>query len=718
MDFFWLRRPLATAGAIVIYLGAAYITVGRGLLGDFTGRIVSINSGHDPSQMIWFLAWFPHAIANHLDPFFTRAVWWPSGINLAWVTSIPGAAILAWPLTYAFGAVASFNTLSFLALPTAAFGAFLLCRHLTGRNRAAIIGGLVFGFSPYFLGHLQNHLVLILAFPVPLAVLLMVRLLEGGIRPRIFVPLMALTIALQIGFSLELFATMTAVGLVALALGFALGPEHWRAAVRSTAGPLTASFALAALLVAPYWYYLFAFPMPKGSIISPAGVSIDLLNFLIPTEANLFGANAMLGRISSQFGFRSEAGGWIAWPLLAILARYVRSRWRKPLGKVLVVMLALLALATLGPRLRVGGHALMGLPWKLVEHLPLMKSALPARMTIYLFLILGVMTAIILASSELPRIAKYALAIAIPLFMLPNLNYRFWTSPIDLPAFFSEGTYFQFLHKDETVVILPYVNRGDSMLWQAEAGFYFNMAGGNTGPGMIDEFLKWPAANALYWGSAMDDAAVQLGAFLAAHDVRDVIVQEKQAAQYLPVLAMLHYVSGAATHVGGVIVFPIALDQIEKYRDLKPLDLERNYDRDRFDHLLVAADRYLSSGGNLGMLTPLRVTKLGLLPAGWAVDDDIYTRDGLILGPWRNDAVQVGVVGSYDAIKQLIGDYRTDASEIYFPFPRRLTGRPKGNTFMRKLVMVLDRAGLARAAQRASSGLGANIPSNASSIRH
>jgi len=704
------RRPLGAAAAILIYLAAAYIVVGRGLLGNFTGRFVSAGTGHDPSVMIWCLAWFPHAIANHLDPFFSRAVWWPVGINLAWITSIPGAAILAWPVTRAWGPVASFNALSFLALPAAAFAAFLLCRHLTGRNRASIVGGYVFGFSPYFLGHLQNHLILILAFPIPLAVLLTVRLLEGSLRPRVFAPLMALVLALQIGFSLEMFATITAVGIVALVLGFVIGPEHWRIAVRRVIAPLAASYAIAAVLVAPYWYYLFAFGMPKGSIISPAGVSIDALNFLIPTEANLLGANALFTKLSSRFPFRSEAGAWVSWPLLAIVALYLRSKWRTPVGKVLIVMLTLLAIATLGPRLHVGGHALIGLPWKMVEHIPFMKSALPARLTIYGFLILGVMTAAVLASAELQRPAKYALAIAIAVFMMPNLDYRFWTAPVDLPSFFAEGKFPYFLRNDETVVILPYGNRGNSMLWQADADFYFKMAGGYTGPAIIDEFQKWPAVNALYWGSEIADAAAQLGAFFAAHDVREVLVQQSRVPEYQPVLAALKDLCLAPNRFGEVIVYPVATDKIAQYRDLKPLELEQHYDRDRFDRLVVAADKYFSSGGDPRALTPSRAATLALIPRSWGVDDDVYTRDGLILGPWKDDRIQVGVVGSYEALTPLIADYRADAAEVYFPFPRPLMGPPRGNTFMRKLVLVFDRAGLAHAAKRASSELPRELP--------
>jgi hypothetical protein len=94
-----------------------------------------------------------------------------------------------------------------------------------------------------------------------------------------------------------------------------------------------------------------------------------------------------------------------------------------------------------------------------------------------------------------------------------------------------------------------------------------------------------------------------------------------------------------------------------------------------------------------------------VLPHGWAVDNDVYTKDGLILGPWQDDRIEAGVVGSYEALKPLIADYRADAAEVYFPFPRPLTEPPKGNTFMRKLVLVFDRAGLERAAKRASSEL-------------
>jgi hypothetical protein len=196
-------------------------------------------------------------------------------------------------------------------------------------------------------------------------------------------------------------------------------------------------------------------------------------------------------------------------------------------------------------------------------------------------------------------------------------------------------------------------------------------------------------------------------------------VQESRADENRSFLAVLNNLSLAPTYVGEVIVYPIASDKITKFRDLKPVELEQRYDRDRFDLLVLAAERYLSAGRDRHELTPSRVAMLALIPRSWVVDDDVYTKNGLILGPWKNDRIQVGVVGSYEALKPLIADYRCDAAEAYFPFPRPLTDEPKGNTFMRKLVLIFDRTGLQRAAHRALSELPPDeVPRGLLPVRH
>jgi hypothetical protein len=40
-------------------------------------------------------------------------IWYPDGFNMAWVNSVPSAALLMWPVTLLGNAVVSHNVLSF-----------------------------------------------------------------------------------------------------------------------------------------------------------------------------------------------------------------------------------------------------------------------------------------------------------------------------------------------------------------------------------------------------------------------------------------------------------------------------------------------------------------------------------------------------------------------------------------------------------------------------
>ncbi|HXN87357.1 MAG TPA: hypothetical protein VN867_14880 [Candidatus Binataceae bacterium] len=691
-------------GAVAIYALVSLLVFGRGLIGDFSGRMVS-SAAHDSSVEIWSLVWWPHALTTHIDPFLCRVVWAPTVTsNLAWVASLPAAALLAWPLTSWLGPIPTFNLLCLLSLAAACYAAFLLCRYLTKQYWPSLMGGFIFGMSPYMLAHLTNHLFLVLIFPIPLAVLLTVRLLDGNIRARIFTPLMAILIVLQFGFSLELFATMTLVGVAALVLGFVVGPEPWRRAIGDSVIPIASSYAIAALFLTPYWYYILAFGTPKGPIISAAGVSSDLLNVIVPTDVNLLGAVPIFKAASTHFTFRTEADAYVPWPLLVVVPLYVRARWRTPLGKTLTLMLVAMFIATLGPRLHVGGHVLFGLPWKVVEHLPLLKSALPARFMMYAFLIIAVMTATFIASSQWPRSIRLGLSALILIFMLPDLHASSWVTPVQMPKFFADGAYRNYLQKDKVVMILPFGNRGNSMLWQAATGMYFRLAGGYVGvPIIADEFARWPIVNALYWGSELPDAQAQLGPFLATHDVHDIIVEQSRMAEFPAMVPMLSALNITPIKTGDILVYRIPDDLVAKYRNADPIPLEQRYNHYRFDRELIAAEKYLSSGADLAQLCPSHAVAMGLLPSSWAVDHDTHTKDGLIMGPSDNGRVMVGLVGSYEALRPLISDYSTDAAQVYFPYPHPLNGPPKGNTFMRKLVMVFGRDGLERAAHRAST---------------
>ena len=146
-----------------------------------------------------------------------------------------------------------------------------------------------------------------------------------------------------------------------------------------------------------------------------------------------------------------------------------------------MLVLIVAVVLSLGPFLVVGGRPIIPLPGLVVGALPLIGKALPARLMLYAFLALAIITALWLGSGVTPRWVRVAAALAVVASMLPNLSASFWTSPIDVPPFFSDALYAKYLSPGETVVVLPYGINGNSMLWQLQSGWYFRMAGGYAG---------------------------------------------------------------------------------------------------------------------------------------------------------------------------------------------------------------------------------------------
>jgi hypothetical protein len=339
-----------------------------------------------------------------------------------------------------------------------------------------------------------------------------------------------------------------------------------------------------------------------------------------------------------------------------------------------------------------------GMPWKLATHLPLLNSALPSRFMIYAFLALAVVLSLLLSGRDISAVWKYAAAALIVLFSLPNPSSEYWVKANESPEFFTTRIFKKYVSPNENVVVLPYGVTGNSMLWQAESDMYYRMAGGYVSVSPPDAFLAWPITNYFLHKDAIPDAEDQLKAFLATHDVHTVLVSEQVWPLWKPLLDSL---ATSPQNAGGVYIYRVPEEELARYRSLTASEMETRLDTARFDALVIAAQQYLSSGGEFLKVTPLELQSRGLLPPGWVTDRNVRTRNGLYLGPADDDGMSVGVTGSYEALKPTIERYRNFAREIYFPYPAKLSEPPRGNTFMRLLVMDFSRDGLAKAAEAA-----------------
>src|SRR5436305_5052772 len=86
----------------------------------------------DTMVYLWSLRWMPFALSQGLNPLFTtHYIWAPQGIDLVWVTTIPGPSFVLAPVTSIWGPLASDNLILWLAPALAAWACYLLCNQLT-----------------------------------------------------------------------------------------------------------------------------------------------------------------------------------------------------------------------------------------------------------------------------------------------------------------------------------------------------------------------------------------------------------------------------------------------------------------------------------------------------------------------------------------------------------------------------------------------------------
>jgi hypothetical protein len=464
-------RQAAAAGAL--YLAVSLLLFGLPVLPHFRRDL--IGSGGDPQLFVWSLGWWPHAVLHGHNPFVTHVLWTPHGSNLAWTTSIPGLALLLAPVTLAAGAVAAYNTAAILLPALAAWTAFLLCRHLTRSFWASLAGGYLFGFSTYVIAQELGHLHMSSVFLVPLAALVLLRFLEGGLGGRGLVVRLGPLLALQLSFSTEVFFTLTVCLVAGLLLGAAVVPAR-RRRLGASLLPLLGSYVVSAVIAAPFLYYAAT---DYQGVITPATHNpADLVNVAFPTRTAAVAGSLSQHFVPSAQAVSAETGQYLGLPLLAIVALFAVRNRRRPGSRFLVLALGLALVATLGSELRVRDHALVPLPWRLVRDLPLFDNVIPSRFAVYAALPAALIASLWAASPAWSRSLRIILTGAAIAALVPAVWRGYWHEHPPRPAFFADGVDRLCLGRNDNVLVLPPPFQNAALLWQAESGYRFRLADG------------------------------------------------------------------------------------------------------------------------------------------------------------------------------------------------------------------------------------------------
>jgi hypothetical protein len=577
------RPASGLVGTCALSVLVLCLLVGPRVLLHPAGSAVGVNPASDFQVMTWSLAWWPWAVRHGVDPLHTHLLWPPAGFSTLWMTTIPVPALLALPVTLTAGPLVAYNLLMLLAVPLAAGAAYLLCQELTGRVAPSLVGGLLFGLSPYMLGHtLSQHLDLTFVFPVPLLALLVVRYVRGRTSSRCLVAGFAALLLLQLGSSFELFLDVT----LFVALGFALAMLGSSAGRRRTllraSGLVALSYTACLPVLVPI--ALLALSAAHAPLrYAPADFAIDLLNVIVPTPTLLPGTVHSARALSQHFVSNvGEQDGYLGVPLLLVALAAVRAEWRRGAwlaGALLLVSLLL----SLGPTLTVGGRAFMALPFALAR-LPLFGNALPARMSLFSTLAAACLCALWLSRVQRPWLRLGAGALVM-LSLLPNfaparrlpgawsVSAAFgWSTPHTPRGFGESRTWTRVIRPGSTVLVVPTGDRTAASYWQAKTGMRFALAIPTTpfvppriaaAPvvlGLVNDDLRALAGPRL--------AAARLRAFMLADRIRVVVLTPRALSRWRRLVA------------NATAARPITLEGKVVYRvapSLKPIRARGNF---------------------------------------------------------------------------------------------------------------------------------------------
>jgi hypothetical protein len=560
--------------ALALYLAVWLIAEAFPLL-VHPGQAQLDQQNMDPNFFAWILGWWPYAIGHGLNPYHTALVGAPAGHELLWVTMIGSLALPAAPLTVLAGPVVTFNLLVVASIPVAAWAAFVLCRRLTGQFWPALAGGAVFGFSAYQMNHIiAGQLDLAYSLLLPLMAYLVLVWWQQGISAARLVGLLAVALVLQFYLSIETFAELTAVGLIALAVGYALADRPDRSRVARLSRMAGVAYLIALVCALPFLVTAFSNKPPAGFGQPPARTSVDLAALVTPRPGQTFGLG-WLAHVSARGVTALQVAGldgYVGIPLLLLAVAVAVTAWSRRLTRFLVVMAGLLVILALGPTVHLDGLKAFPLPWFSLWSLPVVKSAYPARFMVFVFLALAVMTAMWLTrpqprkaaeSSGEPatqeparssvwsswrRWALAALAIAAIAANMPALTLQ--RQP-GTPAFVTAGDYKRDLTPGEIIVVIS--SRGNAgMLWQADTGFSTRLAGGYLGSLLARHTDLPPPIADLGTGPVTPRAIQDFRQYLRTAKVSAILVEASSAGPWPGLLAKagLH---GRLT--GGVILY-------------------------------------------------------------------------------------------------------------------------------------------------------------------
>jgi len=354
----------------------------------------------DGLQNVWNVWWVNHAVVHlHQSPWHTTLLHAPYGTTLLGQTMNPFNGFVAVVLLPFLSLVQTFNLLVIFSFVMGGVTAFWLCHELSKRYAPSIVGGFVFTFSAFHLVSAMGLMQLVSLEWIPLAVLLVYRLLTRPTVPAAIGASFSLLLILLCDYYYFLYALV----LCALVAAFLFR----RGAARASRPLLmfsVVSVALCAPLTVQLLYYdahdkLLGAHDPRLFGADPVATLIDGGFWRFASVTQFYWSNV--------HGFLSATSIYVGTAVVvAFVVALIRRSALHPDTGFWLTCAAIFWALSLGPRLTAFGHTFgFPMPYAALARVipPLKLGGTPYRLIVIVTLAGAVLTSFVLASIPTDR---------------------------------------------------------------------------------------------------------------------------------------------------------------------------------------------------------------------------------------------------------------------------------------------------------------------------
>jgi hypothetical protein len=341
----------------------------------------------------WTFWWVKRAIVQGDNPFYTRLLYHPGGVSLAY-HNIAWLNIGLWlPLQAILGSNVAYSLVFLAVLLLNGVSMYLLVEELLDSRLAAFLGGLIYGFWPYTLSH-YGHPNMMVGFGVPMALLYLKRTVE---QDRLGDALLAGVFLALTGIARWQLLIMASGILGLYVLWRCLGEKVCR--TKRSLGLLALVGLTAAALMAPLAAPVAAAYLNEGDpedilIDDEISGQTDLLAYVLPTRYHPLWNDAA-ARVYENFVHNKVYVPFLGYTVLALALYGMVKDWKQARFWALVALIYVLL--ALGPQLRINGrlYPQIPMPYRLIDDLFIVRALRkPDRLNIFLGLPMGILASL------------------------------------------------------------------------------------------------------------------------------------------------------------------------------------------------------------------------------------------------------------------------------------------------------------------------------------